>query len=100
MILYSWVALNRSAPMTPVPGDPAAPGQEPPVALGITDDRRQAMEEGEKTLGSGRATVIIIEAVRPGMTARTLASCYVRTGVGWVGRRNPDGEIAWNRFFF
>jgi hypothetical protein len=34
------------------------------------------------------------------MAARTLASCYVRTGVGWLGRRTPGGDVAWSRFFF
>jgi hypothetical protein len=43
--------------------------------------------------------MVIIEVVRPGMAARTLAPCYVRTGVGWLGRRTPAGEVAWDRFF-
>jgi hypothetical protein len=43
--------------------------------------------------------MVIIEVVRPGMAARTLAPCYVRTGVGWLGRRTPDGGVAWDRFF-
>jgi hypothetical protein len=90
MIFYSWVAILGLNPT----------GEEPPVAMGITDDRGRAMQEGEETLGSGRATVVIIEAVRPAMAARTLAPCYARTGVGWRGRRTPDGEIAWSRFFF
>jgi hypothetical protein len=90
MIFYSWVATLGLNPT----------GEEPPVAMGITDDRGRAMQEGEETLGSGRATVVIIEAVRPAMAARTLAPCYARTGVGWRGRRTPDGEIAWSRFFF
>jgi hypothetical protein len=99
MIFYSWVALNRSEQMVPGQADPA-PGEEPPVAMGITDNHGRAMREGEETLGSGGATVVIIEAVRPAMAARTLASCYVRTGVGWLGRRTPGGEVAWSRFFF
>jgi hypothetical protein len=68
--------------------------------MGITDDRGRAMREGEETLDGGGATVVIIEAVRPAMAARTLASCYVRTGVGWLGRRTPGGDVAWSRFFF
>ena len=55
--------------------------------MGITDDRGRAMRAGEETLGSGRAAMVIIEVVRPGMAAHTLAPCYVRTGVGWLGRR-------------
>ena len=100
MIFYSWVALNRSEQTVPELAGPAAPGEEPPVAMGITDDRGRAMREGEETLEGGGATVVIIEAVRPAMAARTLASCYVRTGVGWLGRRTPGGEVAWSRFFF
>jgi len=57
------------------------------------------MRAGEETLGSGRAALVIIEAVRPGMAAHTLAPCYVRTGVGWLGRRTPGGEVSWDRFF-
>jgi len=100
MIFYSWVALSRSERTAPGPGDPAAPDEEAPVAMGITDDRGRAMREGEQTLGSGRAAVVIIEAVRPAMAASTLTSCYARTGVGWLGRRTPGGEVAWDRFFF
>jgi hypothetical protein len=67
--------------------------------MGITDDRGRAMRAGEEALGSGRAAMVIIEVVRPGMTTRTLAPCYVRTGVGWLGRRTPAGDVAWDRFF-
>ena len=110
MILYSWVAVSgseRTPPgqtgqaeygrKAPGAGEPWPAG--PPVAMGITDDRGRAMREGEQTLDGGGATVVIIEAVRPAMAARTLASCYVRTGVGWVGRRTPGGDVAWSRFF-
>ena len=100
MIFYSWVALNRNERTAPDLVGPAAPGEEPPIAKGITDDRGRAMREGEETLDGGGATVVIIEAVRPAMAARTLASCYVRTGVGWLGRRTPGGEVAWSRFLF
>ena len=67
--------------------------------MGITDDRGRAMRAGEEALGSGRAALVIIEVVRPGMAAHTLAPCYVRTGVGWLGRRMPGGEVSWDRFF-
>lgn len=102
MIFYSWVAVsgsNRTPPGQTGPGqtDPTESG--PPVAMGITDDRARAIKAGEETLGSGRAVMVIIEVVRPGMAARTLAPCYVRTGVGWIGRRTPAGEVAWDRFF-
>jgi hypothetical protein len=102
MIFYSWVAVSGSnrTPSTqtdPAQTDPAESG--PPVAMGITDDRARAIKAGEETLGSGRAAMVIIEVVRPGMAAHTLAPCYVRTGVGWLGRRTPAGEVAWDRFF-
>jgi hypothetical protein len=105
MIYYSWFAVSRSDGTPPGPcgragtgaGDPWAAGS--PVAMGITDDRGRAMKAGEETLGSGRATMVIIEVVRPGMAANTLAPCYVRTGVGWLGRRTQAGEVVWDRFF-
>jgi len=37
--------------------------------------------------------------VRPAMAPRTLAPCYMRTGVGWLGQRTAAGEVTWNRFF-
>jgi hypothetical protein len=105
MILYSWVAVSGSDPApldlkgrtAPGAGDPWPAGS--PVAMGITDDRGRAMKAGEETLGSSRASMVIIEVVRPGMAAHTLAPCYVRTGVGWLGRRMPSGEVTWDRFY-
>jgi len=85
MIFYSWTALSGSS--------------ESPVALGITDDRARAMREGEESLGSGQACVVIIEAVRPAMAPHTLAPCYARTGVGWLGQCTRTGKVTWNRFF-
>ena len=61
MIFYSWVAVSGSARTAA------------PVAMGITDDRARAIKAGEETLGSGRASMVIIEVVRPGMAAHTLA---------------------------
>jgi hypothetical protein len=89
MIFYSWTALSDS--------DLGSAGS--PVAMGITDDRGRAMKAAEETLESGQAVTVIIEAVRPAMAAHTLAPCYVRTGVGWLGRYTEAGEVAWNRFF-
>jgi hypothetical protein len=85
MIFYSWTALSGTS--------------ESSVAMGITDDRGRAMRAGEESLGSGRAIIVIIEAVRPAMTPRTLAPCYVRTGVGWLGRYTHLGQVSWDRFF-
>lgn len=102
MIFYSWVALagwtqteRTQTERTQTEGTESGP----PVAMGITDDRARAIKAGEETLGSGRAAMVIIEVVRPGMAAHTLAPCYVRTGVGWLGRRTPAGAVAWDRFF-
>jgi len=91
------IALSESALMAPGGGRSRTAGSA--VAMGITDDRGRAMKAGEEILGSGRAAVVIIEAVRPAMAAPTLAPCYLRTGVGWLGRRTRSGEVAWNRFF-
>ena len=85
LVFYSWTAFSGASGSS--------------VAMGITDDRARAMRAGEESLGSGRAVVVIIEAVRPAMAPRTLAPCYVRTGVGWLGRRTAAGEVTWNRFF-
>jgi len=85
MIFYSWTALSGTS--------------ESSVAMGITDDRGRAMRAGEESLGSGRAIVVIIEAVRPAMAPQTLAPCYVRTGVGWLGRCTRAGQVSWRRFF-
>ncbi len=121
MIYYSWTALSDSDPAALSDSDPAAPSDSDPaapsevgrhtrgtgdprpagepVAMGITDDRSRAMQAGEATLGSGLAATVIIEAVRPAMAARTLAPCYVRIGVGWLGRCTEGGEVTWHRFF-
>jgi len=85
VVFYSWIALSGASGSS--------------VAMGITDDRGRAMRAGEESLGSGRAVVVIIEAVRPAMTPRTLAPCYVCTGVGWLGHRTGTGQVSWNRFF-
>jgi hypothetical protein len=63
--------------------------------MGITDDRGRAMRAAQETLDSGQAVLAIIEAVRPAMAAHTLAPCYARTGVGWLGRRTSAGVVAW-----
>jgi hypothetical protein len=85
MIFYSWTALSDAS--------------GPSIAMGITDDRGRAMRAGEESLGSGQAIVVIIEAVRPAMAPHTLAPCYVRTGVGWLGKRTEAGEVSWDRYF-
>ena|SRR5271165_2158938 len=90
-------ALSESGRDARSEGDPGSAGA--PVAMGITDDRGRAMKAGEETLVSGQAVIVIIEAVRPAMAAHTLAPCYVRTGVGWLGRCTDAGEVAWKRFF-
>ncbi len=102
MIFYSWTALSGSSATAARESDWIAPSgvdSGPPVAMGITDDRGRAMRAGEEILGSGRAAVVIIEAVRPAMAAPTLAPCYACTGVAWLGRLTQPGGVAWNRFF-
>src|ERR1039457_3559369 len=54
MIFYAWTALSGGSQEA-----------SESVAMGITDDRAKAMRAGEESLGSGRAIVVIIEAVRP-----------------------------------
>jgi hypothetical protein len=90
-----WSAPSHTGRATP----DGSPWPGVPVVMGITDDRGRAMKAGEEALDTGRAAVVIIEAVRPGMAAHTLAPCYVSAGVGWVGRRSPVGEVTWDRFF-
>ena len=105
MIFYSWTVLSGSGSEAPSDIRPAAlsegdPGSaRSPVAMGITDDRGRAMKAAEETMGSGMAVMAIIEAVRPAMAGPTLAPCYVRIGVGWLGRYTDAGEVAWKRFF-
>jgi hypothetical protein len=91
------MALSESG--STVPDGGCSGTAESPVAMGITDDRGRAMKAGEETLRSGRAAVVIIEAVRPALAAHTLARCYVRTGAAWLGRCTEAGEVTWNRFF-
>jgi hypothetical protein len=97
MIFYSWTALSKSGSTTTSDGGSGSAASA--VAMGITDDRGRAMRAAEETLGSGQAVLVIIEAVRPAMAANTLAPCYVRIGVGWLGRCTDAGEVAWKRFF-
>jgi hypothetical protein len=113
MIFYSWTALSESGSTAlsesgstalsegnrDAQGDSGSQPARSPVAMGITDDRGRAMQAAEETLGSGRAVMVIIEAVRPAMAENTLAPCYVRTGVGWLGRRTDVGGVDWKRFF-
>jgi hypothetical protein len=121
MIFYSWTALSKSGSAAPGDGgsaalseddlmarvdsdlmarvDSAPGGAGATVAMGITDDRDRAMKAAEETMGSGQAVMVIIEAVRLAMAAHTLAPCYVRTGVGWLGQYTDAGEVAWKRFF-
>jgi hypothetical protein len=97
MIFYSWTALSETD-RTARSESGAGPVQSS-VAMGISDDRGRAMKAGAETLESGQAVMVIIEAVRPAMAANTLAPCYLRTGVGWLGRCTYAGDVAWKRFF-
>jgi hypothetical protein len=104
MIFYSWTAFSENSRSAPDESGQSGPrggsgAGEPPVAMGISDDRGRAMRAGAETLGSGRAAVVIVEAVRPAMVVGTLAPGYVRTGVSWVGRCTRTGEVAWRRIW-
>jgi hypothetical protein len=85
VVFYCWTALSGASGSS--------------VAMGITDDRGRAMRAGEEILNAGRAVVVIIDAVRPAMVPHTLAPCYVRTGVGWLGHSAGAGEVNWHRYF-
>jgi|GEM_PF-3707480 len=87
MYFYSWTAL------TGMTNDPA-------VCLGICSDREKAQRDAEEPVLDGRAFVAIIDTVRPVMAAYGLTPCYLCTGASWVGRRNRDGRVVWQRFHY
>ena len=97
MIFYSWTALTDSEWMQQRESGRGWSGAS--EAMGITDDRNRAMQAGAEALASGQAGVVFIEAVRPGIAGHTLAPCYLRTGVGWVGRPASGGGVNWLRIF-
>ena len=97
MIFYSWTALTDSEWMDW--RESRHGWTDSSGAMGITDNRCRAMQAGAEALLSGRAGVVLIEAVRPAMAGHTLAPCYLKTGVGWVGRRTSGGDVTWHRFF-
>lgn len=68
-----------------------------PFLIGVTDDLASAQRITEPHLLSGRAFLSYIEAVRPAMTADTLDSCYVRTGLTWLGRLTTSRRVRWSR---
>jgi hypothetical protein len=97
MIFYSWTALTDSEWMEWREAEYSGSGAS--GAMGITDDRSRAMQAGAEALTSGRAGVVLIEAVRPAMAGNTLTPCYLKTGVGWAGRCTPAGQVSWFRFY-
>jgi hypothetical protein len=68
-----------------------------PYLLGVTDDLAGAQRMSEPHLLTGRAFLSYIEAVRPAMTVDGLDSCYVRTGLTWLGRLTTDNRVTWVR---
>lgn len=83
VVLYAWT----------VPGNGPA---DLPIALGITDDRRQAQEASEKYLRSGgNAPMAIVEEVVPGFAAHRFTPFYVRTGLAWRGQQSASGDVCW-----
>jgi len=97
MIFYTWIALTDSEWMEW--REATDDWSNASGAMGITDDRNRAMQAGAEALVSGRAGVVIIEAVRPAMTGHTLAPCYLKTGISWSGRCTYTGKVIWHRFF-
>jgi hypothetical protein len=67
-----------------------------PYLMGVTDDLAVAQRMSEPHLLSGRAFLSYIEAVRPAMRADGLDSCYVRTGLTWLGRLTTGNQVAWS----
>jgi hypothetical protein len=66
-----------------------------PFLIGVTDDLADAQRMTEPHLLSGRAFLSYIEAVRPAMTVDNLDSCYVRTGLTWLGRLTTSKRVKW-----
>lgn len=74
----------------------AADMQKPPVSVGITGDREQAQADaGSALLGSRRAIVAVVEAVRPALLAPGVDPGYEPTGLAWTGRRTRGGAVHW-----
>jgi hypothetical protein len=68
-----------------------------PFLIGVTDDLADAQRMTEPHLLSGRAFLSYIEAVRPAMAVDSLDSCYVRTGLTWLGRLTTSNRVKWSR---
>jgi len=97
MIFYSWTALSESDSVVPSESSSVTLGDSRSAALG--DSGRDAL--GGRDPGSAGSPVAmgITDDRGRAMAAITLTPCYVRTGVGWLGRYTDAGEVAWKRFF-
>jgi hypothetical protein len=74
----------------------AAEMLDPPVQIGITDDEGKAREAaGSALLGSKRAIVALVEAVRPVLVSPGIVPGYQPTGLAWTGRRKIGGGVHW-----
>jgi hypothetical protein len=81
--MYSWTLQTRKPDDTP-------------YMLGITDDLGRAQSAAEPHLESGKAFLCHIAEVRYAMDIADLTSCYVCTGLHWVGRLADGGRVAWS----
>ena len=66
-----------------------------PFLLGVTGDLAEAMRLCEPPVREGRAFLAQIEAVRYAMSVDGMDSCYVRTGLHWIGRRTIHDRVRW-----
>lgn len=80
--MYCWTLLTRDISATP-------------FLMGVTDDLAKAQRLSEPHILSGRAFLGLIELVRPAMSVHSLDTCYVRTGLTWLGRLTNSGRVGW-----
>lgn len=78
-----------------------APGREKAAvrnASGVSDDAYAARQAAEVLLRTGQAGSARIECAYTAMGTRALTLCYVRTGIGWMGRVGRAGQVEWTPF--
>ncbi len=80
--MYCWTLLCRDISVAP-------------FLMGVTDDLAKAQKLCEPHLRARQALLGYVEAVRPGITAHGMDSCYVRTGPAWYGRLKDRGGVGW-----
>jgi hypothetical protein len=80
--MYRWTLVSRNT-------------GEAPSLMGITSDLEVAQRMAEPHLESGAAFLGHIEEVRCAMAASDLTSCYMSTGLYWIGRLGDSGRVFW-----